>query len=59
MIVTTMDGIAGSITEETLGVVRGTVLWTRRIVKNSMGGIRRFQAHGLQDLDHGLNTAKG
>ena len=58
MIVTTMDGIAGHITEETLGVVRGTALWTRRIVKNSMGGIRQFQVHGLQELDQGLNTAK-
>jgi len=58
MIVTTMDSIAGSITEETLGVVRGTALWTRRIVKNSMGGIRQFQVHGLQELDHGLNAAK-
>ena len=58
MIVTTMDGIAGSITEETLGVVRGTALWTRRIVKNSMGGIRQFQFHELQELDHGLRVAK-
>ena len=58
MIVTTMDNIAGSITEETLGVVRGTALWTRRIVKNSMGGIRQFQVHGLQELDEGLNVAK-
>ncbi len=58
MIVTTMDGIAGSITEETLGVVRGTALWTRRIVKNSMGGIRQFHACGLQELDEGLKTAK-
>jgi uncharacterized protein YbjQ (UPF0145 family) len=58
MIVTTMDGIAGRITEETLGVVRGTALWTRRITKNSMGGIRQFQANGLKDLDEGLNDAK-
>jgi len=58
MIVTTMDGIAGSITEETLGVVRGTALWTRRTVKNFVGGIRQFQVHGLQELDHGLNAAK-
>ena len=56
MKVTTLDGIAGHITEETLGVVRGTALWTRRIVKNSMGGIRQFQYHGLQDLDDGLRV---
>ena len=58
MIVTTMDGVAGRMTEETLGVVRGTALWTRRITKNSMGGIRQFQAIGLADLDQGLNEAK-
>ena len=58
MMVTTMDGIAGRFTEETLGVVRGTALWTRRITKNSMGGIRQFQVNSLQDLDQGLNEAK-
>jgi uncharacterized protein YbjQ (UPF0145 family) len=58
MIVTTMDGVAGHMTEETLGVVRGTALWSRRILKTSMGGIRNFQVTGQQDLDHGLNAAK-
>ncbi len=58
MIVTTMDGVAGRITEETLGVVRGTALWTRRVTKNSLGGIRQFQVTGLKDLDEGLNQAK-
>jgi uncharacterized protein YbjQ (UPF0145 family) len=58
MIATTTDGIAGRITLETMGVVRGTALWTRRIVKNSMGGIRQFQQGGLADLDQGLNEAK-
>ncbi len=50
MIVTTMDGVAGRITEETLGVVRGTALWTRRVTKNSLGGIRQFQVSGLKDF---------
>ena len=58
MIMTTTDGIAGRITLETMGVVRGTALWTRRIVKNSMGGIRQFQQGGIADLDQGLNEAK-
>ena len=35
MIVTTMDGIAGRMTQETLGVVRGSSMWTRRIIKSS------------------------
>ena len=58
MIVTTMDGIAGRITQETLGVVRGTSLWTRRIIKSSFGGIRNFEETGVKELDLGLNDAK-
>lgn len=58
MLVTTLDGIAGRITEETMGVVRGTSLWTRRITKSCYGGIRHMHAHGLQDIDEGLKLAK-
>ncbi len=58
MIMTTLDGIAGHITEETLGVVRGTALWTQRLTKTSMGGIRHISANTSQDLDQGLNVAK-
>jgi uncharacterized protein YbjQ (UPF0145 family) len=58
MIVTTMDGIAGRMTQETLGVVRGTSLWTRRIVKTSFGGIRNLQVTGVKELDVGLSEAK-
>ena len=58
MMMTTLDGVAGHITEETLGVVRGTALWTQRLTKTSMGGIRHIHATTAQDLDHGLNVAK-
>lgn len=58
MIMTTLDGVAGHITEETLGVVRGTAMWTQRISKTSMGGIRHMHATTMQDLDQGLNVAK-
>ena len=58
MIVTTMDGIAGRMTQETLGVVRGTSLWTRRVIKNSFGGIRNFQVTGVAQLDQGINQAR-
>ncbi len=58
MIMTTMDGIAGHMTEETLGVVRGSAMWTRRMTKTSMGGIRHIHATTTQDLDQGLNVAK-
>lgn len=58
MIVTTMDGVAGRITQETLGVVRGTSLWTRRVIKTSFGGIRNVAVTGVKELDQGLNEAK-
>ncbi|MCB1380431.1 MAG: heavy metal-binding domain-containing protein [Alphaproteobacteria bacterium] len=58
MIVTTMDGVAGRMTQETLGVVRGSSMWTRRIIKSSFGGIRNFRETGSADLDAGLNQAK-
>ncbi|WP_373503546.1 YbjQ family protein [Aestuariivirga sp.] len=58
MIVTTMDGIAGRITQETMGLVRGTHLWTRRVIKTSFGGIRNFEVTGVQQMDQGLNDAK-
>ena len=49
MIVTTLETVAGRMTEETLGVLRGSGLWTRRIT--------RFAYGGLQELDEGLNLA--
>jgi uncharacterized protein YbjQ (UPF0145 family) len=58
MIVTTMDGIAGRITQETVSVVRGTQLWSRRVIKSSFGGIRNFQVTGTQELDAGLADSK-
>jgi uncharacterized protein YbjQ (UPF0145 family) len=58
MIVTTMDGIANRITQETMGVVRGTHLWTRRMMKTSFGGIRHVEVTGVRDMDRGLAEAK-
>jgi uncharacterized protein YbjQ (UPF0145 family) len=58
MIVTTLEGIAGRMTESTLGAVRGTSMWTKRLTKTSLGGIRHMQAFGLQDVGAGLNEAK-
>lgn len=58
MIVTTLDAVAGRVTEETLGVLRGSGLWTRRITKFAYGGLRNLHATGLHELDEGLNQAK-
>ena len=58
MFVTTMEGIAGRITQETVGVVRGTHLWTRRVIKSCFGGIRNFEVTGVKEMDAGLQEAK-
>ena len=33
-------------------------MWTKRIEKTSLGGIRHMQAFGVQDVSAGLNEAK-
>jgi uncharacterized protein YbjQ (UPF0145 family) len=58
MIVTTLDAVAGRMTDETLGVVRGSGLWTRRVTKFAYGGLRNLHATGLHELDAGLSAAK-
>ncbi len=58
MIVTTMEAVANRITQETVGVVRGTHLWTRRVIKTSFGGIRNVAVTGVKEMDAGLNEAK-
>lgn len=58
MIVTTMDAVAGRIIEETLGALRGSGMWTRRIVEFAYGGLRNLHETGLKQLDEGLNEAK-
>lgn len=58
MIVTTLDHVTGQQTGDTLGLVRGTCSWTRRIAKSYAGGIRSVQVHGLAELDQGLAEAR-
>ena len=58
MIVTTLDHVTGQQTGDTLGLVRGTCSWTRRIAKSYAGGIRSVQLHGLAELDQGLAEAR-
>lgn len=58
MIVTTLESIAGHAIGDTLGLVRGSALWSRRVTKYSYGGIRNLQATGLKEMDQGLNEAK-
>ena len=58
MKVTTTETIAGRLVEETLGVVRGSVLWSRSIMKNSHGGLRGLSYSNLDQMSEGLNQAK-
>jgi uncharacterized protein YbjQ (UPF0145 family) len=58
MIVTTLDHVAGQQIGDTLGLVRGTSTWTRRVTKSYAGGIRSTHAHGMRDLEAGLASTR-
>ena len=54
----TLETIAGRINEETLGVVRGSAMWSKRITKYTTGGLRGLQYSSMDDISEGLNDAK-
>jgi uncharacterized protein YbjQ (UPF0145 family) len=54
MRVTTLETIAGRVVEETLGVVRGAAIWTRRISKNSTAGHRALEHMTNDEMAEGL-----
>ncbi len=58
MKITTMETIAGRSTEETLGVVRGSALWSKRITKYNYQGQRGLQYSSMDDMADGLNNAR-
>jgi uncharacterized protein YbjQ (UPF0145 family) len=58
MKITTTETIAGRIVEDTLGVVRGTVLWSRRVMKYNHGGLRGLQYTTMDEMSDGLHVAK-
>jgi uncharacterized protein YbjQ (UPF0145 family) len=53
-----METVAGRVNEETLGVVRGSALWSKRITKYSQGGLRGLQYTTMEDLALALNDVK-
>jgi uncharacterized protein YbjQ (UPF0145 family) len=53
-----METVAGRINEETLGVVRGSALWTKRIMKNSYHGLRGLDYGASNDMAEGLEQAR-
>ncbi len=58
MRVSTLESIAGRVVEETLGVVRGTIMWSRGLKKFSRGGIRAVEYMTTEDVAQGLNKAR-
>ncbi|MCA0432829.1 MAG: YbjQ family protein [Proteobacteria bacterium] len=58
MKVTTLENVAGRLVEETLGVVRGAVLWSRGLKKFNRGGIRAMEYMTNEDVAEGLNQAR-
>jgi uncharacterized protein YbjQ (UPF0145 family) len=54
MKVSTLETIAGQIVEDTLGVVRGSAIWSRRITKNSTAGHRALEHMTIGDVADGL-----
>jgi uncharacterized protein YbjQ (UPF0145 family) len=54
MKVSTLETIAGQIVEETIGVVRGSAMWSRRISKNSTAGHRALEHMTANDVADGL-----
>ncbi|MFT3673852.1 heavy metal-binding domain-containing protein [Aestuariivirga sp.] len=58
MRVSTLETIAGRQVDETLGVVRGTIVWSRGLKKFSRGGIRAVEYMTTADVAEGLNKAR-
>lgn len=58
MRVSTLESIAGRVVEDTLGVVRGTIMWSRGLKKFSRGGIRAVEYMTTEDVAQGLNKAR-
>jgi uncharacterized protein YbjQ (UPF0145 family) len=54
MRVTTLETFAGRMIEDTLGVVRGAAIWTRRINKNSTAGHRALEHMTTDEMSDGL-----
>jgi uncharacterized protein YbjQ (UPF0145 family) len=58
MKITTTENVAGRLVEETLGVVRGTGFWSRRVTKHVICGQRSLRYPSLEQMSDGLQLAK-
>ena len=58
MIVTTTNTLGDQDIVETVGMVRGTKTWSRRVVKSFSGGIRSIEQTGMLDFQKALESIK-
>ena len=58
MKITTTETIAGRLVEETLGVVRGSVLWSRSILKFDRDSMCGTSNGTMEEMSDGLQLAK-
>ena len=58
MRISTTETITGRLVEETLGVVRGSVLWSRRIMKFNHGGLRGLSYTTMDEMADGLQQSR-
>ena len=58
MKITTTETIAGRLVEETLGVVRGSVLWSRSTLKYDRDSMSGISNGTMEEMSDGLQLAK-
>ncbi len=58
MKMSTTETVAGRMVEETLGVVRGSVVWSRRVMKLSHGAWRGLTFTTTDEMAEGLRQSK-
>ncbi|HFC04911.1 MAG TPA: YbjQ family protein [Rhizobiales bacterium] len=58
MIVTTTNTLGDQDIVETLGMVRASTTWRRRILKTYQGGIRSVQQNGMLNFEEALEEIK-
>lgn len=58
MKITTTETIAGRLVEEMLGVVRGSVLWTRGVLKFDRDNMCGISNGTMEEMSDGLQLAK-
>lgn len=55
---TTTETLAGRLVEDALGVVRGQVLWARRVMKYNTSGLRGLNYTTMDEMSDGLQKAR-